>query len=140
MYDCVTPSSFATSSWSRPLSLRAFLHLSTRLLCSFEKMALIPSATQPVPSRIEAVDGRARRRTIQRAATMVTTSIMGVSISSAILVPKRGTTQSTRMDPSTKPAATYGHHQHEKGRSRHEPDHGDHRTRDHGHVQTVQPH
>jgi hypothetical protein len=50
------------------------------------------------------VEGRARRRTIHRAATTVTTNMMGVSISSAILVPKRGTTHSMRMGPSTKPA------------------------------------
>ena len=37
-------------------------------------------------------------------ATMVTASMIGASISSAILVPTRGTTHNVRMVPSTKPA------------------------------------
>src|SRR6266700_7096384 len=49
-------------------------------------------------------DGTARRWTIHRAATMVTTSMIGVSISSAFLMPNLGTTHSVRIVPSTKPA------------------------------------
>jgi|SRR5213080_151928 len=48
----------------------------------------------PIPNRAEGVDGTAKCRTIHRAATIVTTSMTGVSISSAILVPNLGTTHS----------------------------------------------
>lgn len=61
------------------------------------------NAMQPIPSRADHIIGTDRRRTVQRAATMVTTSTMGISISSAVLVPTRGTTHSVRMAPSTKP-------------------------------------
>jgi hypothetical protein len=46
------------------------------------------------------MDGTARRRTIHRAVTIVTTSMTGVSISSAILAPTRGTTHSVRIVPT----------------------------------------
>ena len=58
---------------------------------------------QPILSRADGMGGTARRRTVHRAATMVTTSMMGISISSAVLVPTRGTTDNVRMAPSTKP-------------------------------------
>ena len=57
----------------------------------------------PIPNPAEGVDGTARRRTNNRAVTIVTTSMMGVSISSAILVPTRETTHSVWMVPRTKP-------------------------------------
>ncbi|HMK77444.1 MAG TPA: hypothetical protein VK568_14850 [Thermodesulfobacteriota bacterium] len=59
---------------------------------------------QPIPRRRDGMDGTARRRTVHHAATTVTTNMMGVSISSAILVPKRGAAHRVRIDPSTKPA------------------------------------
>jgi hypothetical protein len=60
---------------------------------------------QPVLSRVDGMGGTARRTTVHRAATMETTSMMGASISSALLAPTRGTNQSVRIVPSTKPAA-----------------------------------
>ena len=51
----------------------------------------------PIPSRADGLGGTARRRTTHRVATMVTTSMMGVSISSAVLAPTRGTTNSVRI-------------------------------------------
>ena len=54
--------------------------------------------------RSVAEGGTAKRRMIHRAASKLTTIITGVSISSAVLVPIRGTTSRTRMVPSTKPA------------------------------------
>jgi hypothetical protein len=57
----------------------------------------------PIPSRAERVKGTPRRRIVHRAATMVTTSVIGVSISSAFIVPIRGTTHSVRIVPRTKP-------------------------------------
>ena len=58
----------------------------------------------PIPNREEGVDGTAKCRTIHRAATIVTRSMRGVSISSALLVPTRGTIHSVRTVPSAKPA------------------------------------
>jgi len=46
-----------------------------------------------------------RRSTVQRAAKIVTASITGISLSSAFLVPTRGTTHNVRIAPSTKPTA-----------------------------------
>lgn len=63
-----------------------------------------PSAIKPMPNRLDGVGGMPRRRTIHCAARMITTRMMGVSISSAVLVPKRGTNHSVQMGPSTKPA------------------------------------
>jgi hypothetical protein len=45
---------------------------------------------QPMPCRADGLGGTARRRTVHCAATMVTTSMIGVSINSAILVPRGG--------------------------------------------------
>jgi hypothetical protein len=55
------------------------------------------SAMHPIPNRAEGVDGTARRRTIHCAVTIVTTSMTGLSISSDILAPTRGTTHSVRI-------------------------------------------
>ncbi|MGA9903574.1 MAG: hypothetical protein ACLP0H_02290 [Terriglobales bacterium] len=55
------------------------------------------------PTRENANQAVAKRRTVQRAATMVAASMMGISISSAFLVPTRGTTNNVRIVPSTKP-------------------------------------
>src|SRR6266851_353395 len=63
-----------------------------------------PSATKPTPSRAADVGGRECRRASHHAARIVTTNMMGASISLAILVPKLGATQSTRMVPRRKPA------------------------------------
>ena len=52
-----------------------------------------PSATRPIAILSPAVVRMARRRTTQRAAKKLTTIITGVSISSAVLVPIRGTTR-----------------------------------------------
>ncbi len=62
-------------------------------------------ATIPTASRVAGVARKENRLAIQRAARTVTTNMMGVSISSAVLVPSLGTIQSTRMVPRTKPAA-----------------------------------
>jgi hypothetical protein len=45
------------------------------------------------------------RSTVQRAAKIVTASITGISVSSAFLVPTRGTTHNVRIAPRTKPTA-----------------------------------
>ncbi len=74
---------------------------STRLNSAASSIA---NATHPIPSRRDNIDGTAKRRTTHRAAIMTTPNMMGISISSAILSPKRGTTHSMRIGPSTKPA------------------------------------
>jgi hypothetical protein len=48
--------------------------------------------------------GSARHRTVHLVAKIMTTSMIAVSSSSAVLVPTRGTTHSVRTVPSTKPA------------------------------------
>jgi len=50
----------------------------------------------------ERAGGGPGRRTIHLAARMVTANTMAVSTNSAALVPERGTSHSTRMQPSTK--------------------------------------
>ena len=62
-------------------------------------------AMQPIPSRHDSVGGTASLLTIHRAAKIVIASMTGVSKSSAILVPSRGATPSTRMGPRMNPTA-----------------------------------
>ena len=50
----------------------------------------------PHPERADGTDGTASRKTVHRAARMLIASMMGVSISSAILVPTRGTIHRVR--------------------------------------------
>jgi hypothetical protein len=54
-------------------------------------------------SRTDNAGDTVSQRTVHRDAKIMTTSIMGASSSSAILVPRRGTTHSVRIAPSTKP-------------------------------------
>ena len=63
-----------------------------------------PRAMHPISSLDERVGGTARRKTIHRAAPIVTASMNGISISSDTLAPRRGTTNSVPVVPSTKPA------------------------------------
>ena len=52
---------------------------------------------QPIPSLEDGVIGTESHTTVQRAATMVTASMTGISISSPVLAPTRGTTHSVRI-------------------------------------------
>jgi len=53
----------------------------------------------PMPSRLDGVGGTASLRTIHRAVTIAIASMMGISKSSAILVPSRGAIHRMRMGP-----------------------------------------
>lgn len=66
-------------------------------------ITVMPSAIRPTGRRVAAPGARSQRRTIWRAASTIATHRKGISISSAICTPSRGTRSGTRIMPRTKP-------------------------------------